>query len=214
MSPATCHSSPRRASLRPFSNQLAAYTAYLMVVQKARSTARTFNALAGALRRFPSFRTARLAATNELQHIYDHVAFGLRLPKLPVRLPLRKRSYNRGAAVTYSNGRFEIRVWVFHSPPKKKHHEWQPADIGISTPPCVCEVLLHEIAHIHQTYFTPVSDHEHGFVRSYEIVEEVFLGFGFGPLLPDKLRFAGCPPGAFAASLLGTSRQSKSLAIG
>lgn len=197
----------RFEDLRPFSNELPAYKSYLQLVLKARSAARTFNVFARALRRFRCFRQVRSAALNELQSIYDHVAFGLQMPKLPVRMPLRKRAYNRGAAVTYNTGRYEIRVWVLHGPHKKKHHEWQPADIGVTAPPYLSEVLLHEIAHIHQWFFTGVSDHEHGFVRSYEIVEEVLLGFGFSPLLRDEFRFTGCPPGSVASKWQGSARQ-------
>lgn len=196
----------RVEDLRPFSPQLPSYTAYCLLVQKARSAAKTFYGLACALRRFDVCRAARRAAQGELQSIYDHVAFGLRLPKLPVRLPLRKRPYIRGAAVTYNNGRYEIRVWVLHAPPKKRHDQWQAADLGITTPSYLSEVLLHEIAHIHQSFSTGVSDHGQGFIASYLAVESVFLGFGFGPLLESKFRFTGCPPESEAAKLQGTTR--------
>jgi hypothetical protein len=192
--------------LRPFSPELPAYTAYGLLVQRARLAAKTFDGLAWAIRRFAACRAARLAAQGELQRVYDHVAFGLRLPRLPVRLPLRKRPYNRGAAVTYSDGRYEIRVWVLHAPPKKRHDQWQPADLGITSPYYLSEVLLHEIAHIRQSFSTGASDHGQGFVHSYLVVESVFLGFGFGPLLPSKFRFTGCPPESEAAKLQGTPR--------
>ena len=54
--------------------------------------------------------------------------------------------------------------------------------------------------------FGGVSDHEHSFVQSYLAIEQVMLGFGFGPLLFQELRFAGCGVGTFATSLYATPR--------
>jgi len=192
--------------LRPFSNQLAAYTLYAQSFIKLRSKSRSLRSMSRALESNARMRLGRNAARLELQSVYDHIAFGLRMPRLPVRLPLRKRPYNRGAAVTYSDGRHEIRLYAFHGPEKTARHHWQPLDIGISRPPLMCEVLLHEIAHLHQGFFTGQGDHEQGFVQSYLVIEEIFLGFGFGPLLPSQLRFAGCPPGSEASELQGTPR--------
>ncbi len=63
-----------------------------------------------------------------------------------------------------------------------------------------------QTAHIHHGFFTGRGNHEQGFVQSYLLIEEIFLGFGFGPLLPSQLRFAGCPPGSEASKLHATSR--------
>lgn len=167
-----------------------------------------------ALKHDRQFRRARAAARLELQRIYGHVAFGLRLPKLPVRLPLRKTVRKGGMAMVRANAPWEIRLYPFGAMTRKNRREWLPADVGVVRPSGMCEVLLHEIGHIHQGVFTGEWDHEHGFVRSYLIVERVMLGFGFGPLLPDALRFAGCPPRSCGALLEGTPRQSKSLENG
>lgn len=192
--------------LRPFSNRLAAYTLYAQSFIELRSKSRSLRSMGRALETNARLRLGRAAAQLELQSVYDHIAFGLRMPRLPVRLPLRKRPYNRGAAVTYRNGRHEIRLYAFHGTHQKARHNWQPADIGVSLPPLMCEVLLHEIAHIHQGFFTGQWDHEEGFVQSYLVIEEIMHGFGFGPLLPAPLRFSGCPPHSQAAKLQGTKR--------
>ena len=192
--------------LRPFSNRLAAYTSYAQSFIELRAKSRSLRSMSRALESNARMRLGRAAAQLELQSIYDHIAFGLRMPRLPVRLPLRKRPCNRGAAVTYTNGRHEIRLYAFHGPHKKCRSDWQPADIGISLPPFMCEVLLHETAHIHHGFFTGQGNHEQGFVQSYLVIEEIFLGFGFGPLLPSQLRFAGCPPGSEASKLHATPR--------
>jgi hypothetical protein len=192
--------------LRPFSNQLAAYTLYAQLFIELRFQSRSLRAMGRALENNTRLRLGRAAAQLELQSIYDHIAFGLRMPRLPVRLPLRKRPYKRGAAVTYRNGRHEIRLYAFHGPEKKARHNWQPMDIGISRPPLMCEVLLHEIAHIHQGFFTGQWDHEEGFVQSYLVIEEIMHGFGFAPLLPERLRLCGCPVNSVGARLQGTKR--------
>ncbi|MFM7374320.1 MAG: hypothetical protein ACKO39_04115 [Chthoniobacterales bacterium] len=204
----------RFEDLRPFSNELTAYALYALQIRRLRAASANMGAMARALKKSSPLRAARSAAQSELQRVYDHVAFGLRMPKLPVRLPLRKRLYRGGAAVIRGNDPQEIRIFPLAGSSRKNRRKWQPADVGVIVPSFICEILLHEIAHVHQGFFTGQWDHEHGFARSYHVVEEVFLGFGFGPLLPREYRFAGCPPGSFAASLQGTPRQSKSLAIG
>lgn len=194
------------ASLRPFSNQLKAYTAYATAVRRLRSSSPSVDIMVHALKHDRQFRKARAAARLELQRIYDHVALGLRLPKLPVRLPLRKSVRKGGMAMVRANAPWEIRLYPFGAMTRKNRREWLPADVGVVRPSGMCEVLLHEVAHIHQGVFTGEWDHEHGFVRSYGIVERVFLGLGFGPLLPDKFRFSGCPPNSEGAKLEGTAR--------
>lgn len=77
--------------LRPFSTQLAAYTRYALMIIDLRSRARSIRAMQHALKNNARLRLGRAAAQIELQNIYDHIAFGLRLPRIPVRLPLRKR---------------------------------------------------------------------------------------------------------------------------
>jgi hypothetical protein len=67
-------------------------------------------------------------------------------------------------------------------------------------------VRASQLSHVHQLHFEHTGDHEHSFVRSYVGVEEVMLGFGFGPLLPQRLRLMGCPPGSYAGSMQGTPR--------
>jgi len=62
------------------------------------------------------------------------------------------------------------------------------------------------MAHVHETAFGGASDHEHSFVQSYLAIEQVILGFGFGPLLLHELRFAGCGVSTFATSLYATPR--------
>jgi hypothetical protein len=200
--------------LRPFSNRLAAYTLYALEVRRLREASSSMQAMVRALKDNARLRAARSAAHSELQRVYDHIAFGLRMPKLPVRLPLRKRLYRGGAAVIVGNAPVEIRIFPLTGPAKKKRRDWEPGDVGVIVPSFVCEILLHEIAHVHQGFFTGEWNHDRGFAESYRFIEEVFLGFGFGPLLPREYRFAGCPPESFAASLQGTPRQSKSLAIG
>lgn len=200
--------------LKPFANRLAAYTTYALMLLDLRSRMRSIENFNRALRRSPRIRRARSLALSEMQNIYNHVAFGLRLPRIPVRLPLRKRIHAAGLVSHLSISPLQIRIFTFCGRPDKPQHLWLPSDLGIRKPTYVCEILLHEIAHVYQGFYTGEWDHERGFARSYHAVEEVFLGFGFGPLLPETLRFAGCPPGSFATSLQGTPRQSKSLAIG
>ena len=200
--------------LRPFSNRLAAYTAYALMLIDLRLKVRSVDAMNRALQKRRRLRRARLLAQAELQSIYQHVALGLRLPRTPVRLPLRKRISAAGLVSHRFVSPLQIRVFTLCGNPKKPRRLWTPSDVGIRRPTFVCEVLLHEIAHVHQGFYTGQWDHERGFADSYHAVEEVFLGFGFGPLLPREFRFAGCPPGSFADSLQGTSRQSKSLEIG
>jgi len=200
--------------LRPFSTQLAAYTRYALMIVDLRSRARSVRAMGRALENNIPLRLARAAAQLELQSIYDHIAFGLRLPRIPVRLPLRKRVHAAGLASFLGNTPREIRIFPIHGHAEKIHRRWKPADLGISSPSLVCEILLHETAHIRAGLVTKTWDHGPLFVHHYTLVERVMLGFGFGPLLPDSLRFAGCPPRSSAALLQGTPRQSKSLDIG
>lgn len=203
-----------QSELRPFSNHLVSYVDYATLLQKLRSAAKTFFVMNRVLKLSPKLRAARAAARDEMQSIYDHVAFSLGLPRVPVCLSLRKRPSIRGAAAVYRDGRQEIRIFPISGTSKKSRCLWLPSDIRIVRPEFICEVLLHEMAHVHETFFGGVSDHGHTFVQSYLAIEQVMLGFGFGPLLPDTLRFAGCPPKSSAALLQGTSRPSKSLAIG
>ena len=195
-----------QSQLRPFSNQLVSYVDYAALLQKLRSAAKTFFVMNWVLKRSPKLRAARSAARDELQSIYDHVAFCLGLPRVRVCLSLRKRPSIRGAAALYRDGRQEIRIFPIGGTSKKSRMLWVPSDIGIVRPEFICEVLLHEIAHVHETVFGGVSDHEHSFVQSYLAIEQVMLGFGFGPLLFQELRFAGCGVGTFATSLYATPR--------
>ena len=200
--------------LHPFSNRLGAYTGYALILLDLRSRMRSVETFTRALRKSSRVRQARRLAVAEMQNIYSHVAFGLRLPRIPVHLPLRKRIHAAGLVSHLSVAPLQIRVFTLCGRPDKPQRLWLPSDLGIRKPSYVCEILLHEIAHVYQGFYTGEWNHERGFVHSYHAVEEVFLGFGFGPLLPDKIRFAGCPPGSFADSLQGTPRQSKSLEIG
>ena len=179
-----------------------------------RSRARSVRAMGRALENNIPLRLARAAAQLELQCVYDHIAFGLRLPRIPVRLPLRKRVRAAGLASFLGETPREIRIFPIHGHAQKIRRRWKPEDLGISSPSLVCEILLHETAHIRAGFLTKTWDHGPLFIHNYSIVERVMLGFGFGPLLPDILRFAGCPPQSSAALLQGTSRQSKSLEIG
>lgn len=189
--------------LRPFSTRLTAYTAYAHTLVDLRTRARSIRAMQRALENNVRLRLGRAAAQIELQSVYDHIAFGLRLPRIPVRLPLRKRVHAAGLACR--NPR-EIRIFPIHGHADKIHHRWKPEDLGISPPSLVCEILLHETAHIHAAHFTGTWDHGAWFVKSYWAVERVMLGFGFEPLLPRRLRFCGCPPKSVAAQLQGTKR--------
>lgn len=192
--------------LRPFSNRLAAYTAYALMLVDLRSKVCGIEAMNRALQKRSRLRRARLLARAELQSIYQHVALGLRLPRIPVHLPLRKRISAAGLVSHRFTAPLQIRVFTLCGNPKKPRRLWTPSDVGIRRPTFVCEILLHEIAHVHQGFYTGQWDHEQGFADSYHAVEEVFLGFGFGPLLPSKFRFAGCPPESVGAKLQGTPR--------
>ena len=194
------------ASLRPFSNQLAAYTRFSLMFRDVRAASKTLPALVRATKKNTGLRAARLAAWAELQSVYDHIAFGLRLPRIPLYLPLRKRVRVGGGVLHFGSVPKEIRLFPFWGVVKKQRRDWQPSEIGVTTPMAMCEILLHEVAHVHQLHFEHAGDHEHSFVRSYVAVEEVMLGFGFGPLLPQRLRLIGCPPGSYAASMQGTPR--------
>ena len=200
--------------LRPFSTQLAAYTRYALMIVDLRSRARSVGAMGRALKNNIPLRLARAAAQIELQSVYDHIAFGLRLPRIQVRLPLRKRVHAAGLASFLGLVPREIRIFPIYGNAKKVRRRWRPEDLGVSPPSLVCEILLHEAAHIRAGFFTKTWDHGPLFIHNYSMVEQVMLGFGFGPLLPDALRFTGCPPQSSAALLQGTSRQSKSLEIG
>jgi hypothetical protein len=195
-----------QSELRPFSNRLVSYVDYAALLQKLRSAAKTLFVMNRVLKRSPKLRAARSAARAEMQNIYDHVAFRLGLPRVPICLSLRKRPSIRGAAALYRDGRQEIRIFPISGTSKKSRLLWVPSDIGIVRPEFICEVLLHEMAHVHETVFGGVSDHEHTFVQSYLAIEQVMLGFGFGPLLLQELRFAGCGMGTFATSLYATPR--------
>lgn len=179
-----------------------------------RLRARSVGAMGRALQNNVKLRLARAAAQLELQSIYDHIAFGLGLPRIPVRLPLRKRVHAAGLASFRERTPREIRIFPIHGHAEKIRRRWKPADLRIASPSLVCEILLHETAHIRAVTRTQTWDHGMLFVHSYTIVERVMLGFGFGPLLPDALRFAGCPPRSSGALLEGTPRQSKSLENG
>ena len=194
------------ASLRPFSSQLAAYTRFALMFRDVRAASKTLPALVRATKKNTGLRAARLAARGELQSIYDHIAFGLRLLRLPLYLPLRKRVRVGGGVLHFGSVPKEIRLFPFWGVAKKQHRDWQPSEIGVTTPMAMCEILLHEVSHVHQLHFEHTGDHEHSFVRSYFAVEEVMLGFGFGPLLPQRLRLMGCPPGSYAGSMQGTPR--------
>lgn len=192
--------------LRPFSTRLAAYTAYALMLVDLRSRARSIRAMQRALENNVRLRLGRAAAQIELQSVYDHIAFGLGLPRIPVRLPSRKRVRAAGLASFLGNTPREIRIFPIHGHAEKIRRRWKPEDLGISPPSLICEILLHETAHIHAAHFTSTWDHEGWFVKSYWAVERVMLGFGFEPLLPRRLRFCGCPPKSVAAQLEGTKR--------
>jgi len=192
--------------LRPFSTRLAAYTAYALMLVDLRSRARSVGAMQRALENNVRLRLGRAAAQIELQSVYDHIAFGLRLPRIPVRLPLRKRVHAAGLASFLGPVPREIRIFPIHGHADKIRRRWKPEDLGVSPPCLVCEILLHETAHIHAALFTSTWDHGAWFVKSYWAVERIMLGFGFEPLLPDRLRLCGCPPKSIGASLQGTKR--------
>ncbi len=196
-----------QADLRPFSNRLAAYTVYARMLLDLRSKERSVRAMTRSLRKKIPLRRLRLQAQRELQSIYDHVAFGLALPKIPVRLPQRKRIHAAGFVRHLLEQPLDIRIFPICGCPEKPRRLWKPADLRVCSPSIICEILLHETAHVHQGSQTFRWDHEKTFVESYKIIEEIFLGFGFGPLLPHQLRFGGCPPGTEAARRQGTARQ-------
>ena len=192
--------------LRPFSNQLPVYTAYAYKLLDLRSKAPSIRAMTRALRERVGLRQLRLRAQLELQNVYDHVAFGLALPRIPVRLPQRKRIHAAGFVRHTLAQPLEIRIFPFSGCLEKPRRLWKPVDLGIHSPAMTCEILLHEIAHVHQGFHSFTWDHAQSFVASYEIVEGVFLGFGFGPLLPHQIRFGGCPLGSEANKRQGTPR--------
>ena len=179
-----------------------------------RSRARSVGAMGRALEDNIPLRLARAAAQIELQSVYDHIAFGLGLPRIPVRLPLRKRVSRAGCASFLGNTPREIRIFPIHGHAGKLRRRWKPVDLSVASPSLVCEILLHETAHIRAGLRTQTWDHGPLFIHNYSLVERVMLGFGFGSLLLDALRFAGCPLLSSAALLQGTSRQSKSLDFG
>lgn len=192
--------------LRPFSTRLTAYTAYAHMLVDLRSRARSIRAMQRALENSVRLRLGRAAAQIELQRVYDHIAFGLHLPRLPVRLPLRKRVRAAGLASFLGNTPREIRIFPIHGHADKIRRLWKPKDLGVSPPSLVCEILLHETAHIHAAFYTNTFDHGAWFVKSYWAVERVMLGFGFEPLLPQRLRLCGCPPKSVGTLLQGTRR--------
>lgn len=194
--------------LRPFSNQLPAYTVYALKLLHLCSKARSVRSVTTALQKRVRLRRLRLRAQLELQNVYDHVAFGLVLPRIPVRLPQRKRIHASGFVRHTLAQPLEIRIFPFCGCPEKPRPLWKPADLGICSPAIICEILLHEVAHVHQGFHSFMWDHGQSFIGSYEIVEGIFLGFGFGALMPHQIRFAGCPPGSEAAKLQGTPRPS------
>lgn len=171
-----------------------------------RSRARSVRAMGRALENNIPLRLARAAAQLELQSVYDHIAFGLQLPRIPVRLPLRKRVRAAGLASFLGEAPREIRIFPIHGHAQKIRRRWKPEDLRVSSPSLVCEILLHDTAHVHAAHFTSTWDHEAWFVKSYWAVERVMLGFGFERLLPEQLRFCGCPPKSVAAQLQGTKR--------
>ena len=171
-----------------------------------RSRARSVRAMGRALENNIPLRLARAAAQLELQSIYDHIAFGLRLPRIPVRLPLRKRVRAAGLASFLGETPREIRIFPIHGHAKKIRRCWKPEDLGVSAPSLVCEILLHETAHIHAAHFSSTWDHGAWFVKSYWVVESVMMGFGLSRVLPQGLRFSGCPHKSVAALLQGTER--------
>lgn len=197
----------RLEELKAFSNKLPAYTTYAYALLHLRSKARSVAAVTKAIRHTLRLRRSRLQAQLELQKVYDHVAFGLGLPKIPVRLPQRKRIRASGFVRHTFASPLEIRIFPLCGNPDKPRRLWKPADLGIYAPTHVCEILLHEIAHVHQGFRHMVWDHGCEFIASYRTIEQVFLGFGFGPLLPQKIRFGGCPVGSEAAKLEGTPRE-------
>lgn len=188
------------------SDQLPAYTAFAYKMLDLRAAAKSVAAMVRALKCDPQLRADRFAARDELQHTYDRIAGALGMPALQVRLALRKRVHIGGQAILRGNSATEIRIFPLWGVANKKRHKWQPAEIGLTSPVIACEILLHEVAHVHQLRFEHTGDHEHSFVRSYVAIEEVMLGFGFGPLLPQRLRLLGCPPGSYAASMQATPR--------
>ena len=105
--------------LRPFSTQLAAYTRYALMIVDLRSRARSVGAMGRALKNNIPLRLARAAAQIELQSVYDHIAFGLRLPRIQVRLPLRKRVHAAGLASFLGLVPREIRIFPIYWNAKK-----------------------------------------------------------------------------------------------
>lgn len=171
------------------------------------ATSTTAHAVMRALKHSVKMRSARRAAQAELQDIYDHMAIRLRLPALPVHLPLRKKFRRRGAAVFYEDPPWEIRVYPIRVSPLAHPVKQTAEDIVPCGPVLLSEILLHEIAHIHSAYFTGERGHGVGFVRSYCMVEKALLEAGFGHMLrADDVRFSGCPAGSAAAALHGTPR--------
>jgi|GEM_PF-6501479 len=83
-----------QSELRPFSNQLASYVDYAALLQKLRSATKTFFVMNRVLKRSPKLRAGRSAARDEMQSIYDHVAFCLGLP-LYTETDVRKSAFSR-----------------------------------------------------------------------------------------------------------------------
>jgi len=192
------------------SDHLPAYTAFAYKMLDLRSATKSVAAMVRALQCDPELRAARFAARDELQHTSDRVAGVLGMPAVPVRLSLRKRIRLGGLAIVRGNAATEIRLFPLWGVENKKHRDWQPAEIGLTSPVLACEILLHEIAHVHQYHFECIGDHERSFVKSYLAVERVMLALGFRPLLPQEFRLCGCPARSLAASLQGTPRPGKS----
>jgi hypothetical protein len=177
------------------------------------ATSRTAHAVLRALKSRTRLRQARHAAQDELQNIYYHMRQHLGLPALTVRLPLRKK-FRLGGIADHSPGFWEIRIYPIRVSPLAASSNQRAEDIFTYGPAMVSEILLHEIAHIHEAWFTGDSGHEESFVRSYCIVEQALLERGFGHLLGRCVRFVGCPVGSAAAALRGTPRPRVRTAAG
>ena len=111
-----------------------------------------------------------------------------------------------GTAQAVAGAPKEIRVYTIHGPSYKDYSEWKPKDMSVDEKQVVCETLVHEIAHIHQTHHCKVIGHEQTFIAGYLAVERLFIELGFEPMLPAQNRFAGCPGGSRASLLAGTPR--------
>jgi len=158
------------------------------------------------LKKDPECSKLRSAARSEFQSIYNAVAKKLGLPKVSVFLPTRKKVRVRGIARTVSGTPTEIRIYCIHGPSGKEYTSWSSSDMTIDDNCCVCETLVHEIAHIYEAHFDATLSHDETFIKGYLATEEVFHELGFKDLLLQENRFVGCPRDSKAAQLAGSPK--------